>query len=475
MRPILGNGLVGAGRLAAAALLASGLALGASAATLPADQADIIARLLPEVVNISIVKLIKSTPPTGQQAVQAAYTRKESLGSGFIIDPAGIIVTNTHVIDGADSITVILQDNTRLHATLIFKAPIDMALLKVSYGKNLPAITWGDSDAMRPGDDVIAIGNPLGLGSTVTAGIVSALDRDIKETQFDSFIQTDAAINHGNSGGPLFNNAGEVIGINTALFTPSGEGGSIGLGFAIPANDAQFVLNTMKKYGRMKFGWLGADVQQIGQETADALGMPVNYGAIITSVKPGGSAASAGLRSGDVITRIADKPIRNVRALNRAVGISTVGAPAPVTLWRDGAEKTLSVVIQEAPSTEPVGMMQMAAKAQMMPMPVHVESHDLGLGLAALTDDLRRKYGISAKQTGVVVTSVLENSVAAERGIVPGTVITRIQLKPVTTPDDITRIFDWAWDTKHPHVLLALQDANSLRYVPLPVGITKSE
>ena len=475
MRPTLLTGFGGFGRLAVAGLLVCGLAGPVAAASLPANQADMVAKLLPEVVNISIVKLIKSPQPTGQQAVQAAFTRKESLGSGFVIDPSGIIVTNTHVIDGADSITVILQDNTRLHATLIFKAPIDMALLKVSYGKPLPAIKWGDSDAMRPGDDVIAIGNPLGLGSTVTAGIVSALDRDIKETQFDSFIQTDAAINHGNSGGPLFNGAGEVIGINTALFTPSGEGGSIGLGFAIPGNDAQFILNTMKKYGRMKFGWLGADVQQIGQETADALGMPQNYGAIITSVTPKGSAAMAGLQSGDVITKIADKPIRNVRALNRAVGVSTVGETAPVTVWRDGAEKTFPVVIEEAPSTAQVGMMQMAGKAEMMPMPVHVERRDLGLGLAALTDDLRRKYGISTKQTGVVVTSVLENSVAAERGIVPGTVITKIQLKPVKTPDDINRIFDWAWDTKHPHILLALEDDNSVRYVPLPVGIMKSE
>jgi serine protease Do len=453
--------------------LALGIAWPAAprASELPASQADMVAKLLPEVVNISIEKLVKTAAvPSGNRASQASFTRKQSLGSGFIIDSSGIIVTNNHVIDGAESITVILQDNTRLHATPIFKAPIDMALLKVTYGKPLPAIKWGDSDAMRPGDDVIAIGNPLGLGSSVTAGIVSALDRDIKETPFDSFIQTDAAINHGNSGGPLFNSAGEVIGINTALFTPDGDGGSIGLGFAIPGNDAQFILNTMKQYGRLKFGWLGAELQELGPEAADALGMPLNDGAIITSVTPKGSAEEAGLRGGDVIMKIDNKPIPTVRTLNRIMVSSTVGSAVPVLLWRDGAVQTVQLTVEEAPSTSPGNTMQIAAKAKMMPMPVHVERHDLGLGMAALTDELRKKFGIPAGQSGVVVTSVTANSVASERGIVPGNLITKVQLKPVSTPEDVNKIVDWAWDTRHPHILLLFQDDNSIRYVPLPVG-----
>ncbi len=452
-------------------LFCLGLAAPAShAGELPSGKSDLVAALLPQVVNISIEKLITTPPPSGKQASPAAFIRKTSLGSGFIIDPRGIIVTNNHVIDGADDITVILQDNTRLHATLIFKAPIDMALLKVSYGKPLPAITWGDSDAMRPGDTVIAIGNPLGLGSTVTAGIVSALDRDIKETPFDSFIQTDAAINHGNSGGPLFNAAGEVIGINTALFTPSGEGGSIGLGFAIPGNDAQFILNTMKAFGRLKVGSLGAEVQQIGPESADALVMPQAFGAIVTSVAPTTSAAEAGLREGDVIMSVADRPIRNVRALNRVVAAS-IDETVPMAVWRDGAELVMPLTVHEAPpeavAAEP--------KPKMMPMPVHVVRHDLGLGLAAINDELRKKFAISRNEDGVVVTSVVANSVAADRGIVPGTVIAKVQLKPVTTPDEVSRIVDWAWETKHPHILLTIEDEKTKRYVPLPVGIPGSE
>ncbi len=434
--------------------------------------ADLVAKLLPEVVNISIEKLIQTPPPTGKQASPASYTRKRSLGSGFIIDSNGIIITNNHVIDGADSITVILSDNTRLHATVIFKAPIDLALLKVSYGHPLPAIKWGDSDAMRPGDEVIAIGNPLGLGSSVTEGIISALDRDIQETPYDSFIQTDAAINHGNSGGPLFNSAGEVIGINTALYGAADDtnGGSIGLGFSIPSNDAQFMLNTMKQYGRLKVGWLGAGVQQLGQEATDALAMPLPYGAIVTSVAAGTSAAQAGLREGDVIMRVDNHGVRNVRVLNRTIATS-VDKTIPLQIWRDGTQQTLQLAVEEAPSE----MVQAAPKARMMPMPVHVERHDLGLGLAAMTDDLRRKYGIPKNQAGVVVTSVLPNSVAADRGIVPGNVLTRIQLKPVTTPEQVGKIVDWAWDTKHPHLLLQFQDEQSSRYVPLPVGIASAE
>ncbi len=452
--------------LAALALLAPP----ARAAELPPGKADLVAGLLPQVVNISIEKLIQTPAQTGKQASPAAYVRKLSLGSGFIIDPSGVIITNNHVIDGADDITVILQDNTRLHATLVFKAPIDMALLKVSYGKPLPAIKWGDSDAMRPGDTVIAIGNPLGLGSSVTSGIVSALDRDIQETPYDSFIQTDAAINHGNSGGPLFNIAGEVIGINTALFSPTGEGGSIGLGFAIPGNDAQFILNTIKEYGRLRVGWLGASVQQLGQESADALAMPQPYGAIVTGVNADGPAAKAGLREGDVILNVSERPIRNIRALNRTIGASTIGEPVSVAIWRDGAEQKVELMIEEAPP-DPAAL----AKTKMMAMPVHVERHDLGLTMAALTDELRKKYSVSPGLKGVVVTSVVANSAAAERGIVPGTLITKVQLKPVTTPEDVKKVVDWAWDTKHPHILLLVQDDKASRYVPLPVGIERSE
>jgi serine protease Do len=429
------------------------------------SRADVVAKLLPQVVNISIVKLVR--PPPGQAAANASadlggFTPKRSLGSGFIIDPSGIILTNKHVIDGASEINVILHDGTRLRATVMFRAPIDLAILKVNTLNPLPAIKWGDSDAMRPGDPVIAIGNPLGLGGSVSSGIVSALDRDIKVSPYDSFIQTDAAINHGNSGGPLFNIQGEVIGVNTALYSSTDEGGSVGLGFSIPGNDAQFVLNSFHEFGRVRAGSLGAPVAQVTNDMADSVGLPGPWGEIVTDIPKGGAAAKAGLRAGDIILQVGDVSVKEVRALNRLLAATPIGEVVQLTVFRDGATVVLPLTVTEVASPPGPG-------DKPPPMPPMVMRRDLGLTMEAINDRLRRSHALPPNQRGVVVTGVVPNSVAAARGVMPGDVIVKAQLKDVATPAEVLAQINGAREQKRGHVLLVVEEKTGLRWVTLPL------
>jgi serine protease Do len=438
----------------------------ASAADATVSRADVVATLLPQVVNISIVKLVR---PTASQAAAnpasanlAGFTAKRSLGSGFIIDPRGLILTNNHVIDGATEINVILHDGSRLKATVIFRARIDLAILRVHTMTPLPTVKWGDSELMRPGDPVIAIGNPLGLGSSVSSGIVSALDRDIKISPYDSFIQTDAAINHGNSGGPLFNIQGEVIGVNTALFSSTDEGGSVGLGFSIPGNDAQFVLKSWREFGRVRAGALGASVAQVTNDMADSVGLPDPWGEIVTAVPKGGPAAKAGLRVGDIITKVDEKEVREVRALNRALATTPIGNTVRLTLFRDSATVVVPLTVTELADT--------AGQSSQPPvMTSMVMRSDLGLTMEPINDRLRRAYSLSATQRGVVVTGVVPDSVAAGRGVLPGDVIVKAQLKDVTTPAQVLGALDAARSEKRGHVLLVLEEKAGLRWLTLPL------
>jgi serine protease Do len=389
----------------------------------------------------------------------------QSLGSGFIIDPAGIIITNNHVIEGADEITVTLQDNTTLKATVLGKDDRwDLAVLKVTPEKPLPAVKFGSSDGSRVGDWVIAIGNPFGLGGTVTAGIVSARGRDIQQGPYDDFIQTDAAINKGNSGGPLFNMDGEVIGINTAILSPSG--GSIGLGFAIPSGEAKVVIDQLRKYGRARRGWLGVRIQQVTPDIAESLGLKGSDGALVAGVTTKGPADAAHIQNGDVILTFNGQPLHEMRTLPRVVAETPIDAHVPVDIWRGGHKQTLQVVVAEMP--EDIKPAVTAKAAKLAPAP-SVDVASLGLKLAAITDELRQKFRLDDKQKGIVVTDVSATGIAADRGLKPGDVIVEIQQQSVAAPGDLQKRLSEARAQGRKSVLLLVQSKEGMRWVPLPV------
>ena len=377
-----------AATLAFAVALAVPLAAGAPiepafARAAPDSFADLAAKLLPAVVNISSTQAAQaragasrrrsgnsacsrrarrssSSSRTSSIAIVPARPggrgdnqpppdrRMQSLGSGFIIDASGLVVTNNHVIDGADEITVTLQDNTSLKAKVLGRDETgDIALLQVKPDKPLPAVQFGDSDTERVGDWVLAIGNPFGLGGTVTAGIVSARGRDIRQGPYDDFIQTDAAINRGNSGGPLFNMDGQVVGMNTAIYSPSG--GSIGIGFSIPANMVKAVVAQLKDFGHPRRGWLGVRIQQVTPDIAESLGLKDASGAMVAGVNDGGPADKAKIHNGDIILKFNNQDVKEMRSLPRIVADSEVGKSVPVLLWRDGKEVTVQATLAEKP------------------------------------------------------------------------------------------------------------------------------
>ena len=388
----------------------------------------------------------------------------QSLGSGFIIDPSGIVITNNHVIDGADEITVTLQDNTTLKATLLgHDDRWDLAVLKVNPDKPLQAVHFGDSDASRVGDWVLAIGNPFGLGGTVTAGIVSARGRDIQQGPYDDFIQTDAAINKGNSGGPLFNMAGEVIGINTAILSPTG--GSIGLGFAIPSGEARVVIDQLRKFGRARRGWLGVRIQQVTPDIAESLGLKGSDGALVAGVTTHGPADNAHIQNGDVILSFNGQKLHEMRTLPRVVAETPIDTKVPLELWRAGHRQTIEVVVAEMPEdAKPVEIAK-----QVKPSSQTLDLAALGLTIAPVSEELRTKYKLDDKQKGVVVTDVAANGTAADRGLKAGDVIVEVQQQPVATPVDVQKRLTEARDQSRKSVLLLVQGKDGMRWVPLPV------
>jgi serine protease Do len=387
----------------------------------------------------------------------------QSLGSGFIIDPSGIVVTNNHVIDGADAITVTLQDNTTLKATLIgHDDRWDLAVLKVNPDKPLPAVHFGNSDAARVGDWVLAIGNPFGLGGTVTAGIVSARGRDIQQGPYDDFIQTDAAINRGNSGGPLFNMAGEVIGINTAILSPSG--GSIGLGFSIPSGEARVVIDQLRRFGRARRGWLGVRIQQVTPDIAESLGLKGGDGALVAGVNANGPADRAHIQNGDVILTFNGQPLHEMRTLPRVVAETAIDAKVPVDIWRNGKRQTVDVVVAEMPEDE-----KPAAIVPHKTAGGSIELGSLGMKVSPITDDLRQKFKLDEKLKGIVVTDVSTSGTAADRGLKPGDVIVEVQQQSILLPADLQKQLTEARDQGRKSVLLLVQGKDGMRWVPLPV------
>ena len=502
-----------------AAALAASLAIPASlpqpvwARSAPDSFADLAAQLLPAVVNISSSQkleqradrgpeipgfppgspfeqffrdfLDRNRPPGSQGGPQGQRRgerpsprddspggggngRAMSLGSGFIIDPAGFIVTNNHVIDGADEISVTLTDNTTLKAKLIGKDErVDLAVLKVETDHPLKAVPFGDSDSARVGDWVLAIGNPFGLGGSVTAGIVSARGRDIRQGPYDDYIQTDAAINRGNSGGPLFNMDGQVIGINTAIYSPSG--GSVGIGFSVPANLAKAVVMQLKNYGRARRGWLGVRIQQVTPDIAEALGLKETQGAMVAGVNDGGPAEKAGIKNGDVILRFNNQDVKEMRTLPRIVAETEIGKMVPVQVWREHRDVTVQASVGELPddvqqaSATPNAPPEKAVNRTMM-------LSGLGARLSPLTDELRDQYKLGADQKGVVVTDVQSDGAAAARGVKPGDVIVEVQQEPVSTPQDVQDRLEKYRKQSRKTVLMLVQNNDGMRWIPLPLN-----
>jgi serine protease Do len=462
----------------------------AAARGAPESFADLADKLLPSVVNISTTQNVRSPgrergerqpefrlPPGSpfdefrefferqRPEGSPAPRRATSLGSGFIIDASGLVVTNNHVVSEADEITVILHDGAETKAKVLGRdSKTDLALLKVETSHKLTAVKWGSSDKVRVGDWVVAIGNPFGLGGSVTAGILSARGRNINAGPYDDFLQTDASINRGNSGGPMFNMAGEVIGINTAIFSPTG--GSVGIGFAIPSSLAQPVIDQLREFGKTKRGWIGVRIQSVTEEIAQSLGLGQASGALVASVSDDGPAAKAGLASGDVILKFNNQDISEMRRLPRVVAETKVGANVPVEVWRKGERRRFSVVLGELPDDE-----QQVAAATPGPEPTSRGSTiaELGLVLAPLTGQVREKYNLSSDVKGVVITEVQPNSSAAEKRIRPGDVILKMgqDQAAVTTPAQVKAKIEEARKGGLKTILVLIESEGNQRFVPL--------
>jgi serine protease Do len=396
--------------------------------------------------------------------------RVNSLGSGFIIDPSGLIVTNNHVIEGADEINVILNDGTKLKAELVGKdSKSDLALLRVHYDKPLKFVKFGDSDKLRLGEWVIAIGNPFSLGGTVTAGIVSARNRDINSGPYDNYIQTDAAINRGNSGGPLFNLNGEVIGVNTAIISPSG--GSIGIGFAIPSDSAKPVIEQLQKYGEARRGWLGVRIQEVTDSLAESLNISPPRGALVAGIDPKGPAKPAGLQAGDVVVTFDGHDVKEMRDLPRIVADTPVGKEVDVVVIRKGKEQTLKVTVGRLKEDEKVA--ETETKKEDAPEHKSVVQKTLGLELSSLTDDVRKKFRIRDSVKGVLVTGVDPNAASdqADKHLQPGDVIVEVQYQAVGSPADLQkRVDELKSQGKKVAILLVSNGDGETRFVALTLN-----
>ena len=461
---------------------------GSSQARGPESVADIAEQLIDAVVNISTSQTLKSPDgaplpkvPEGSPFEDLfedffnkdGRTRRDrrvsSLGSGFVVDAEeGLIVTNTHVIEGADEIIVNFADGSRLKVDKVVgkDGKTDLALLKVTPKKPLKAVKFGSSESLRVGDWVMAIGNPFGLGGSVTIGIISAKARDINSGPYDDYLQTDAAINKGNSGGPLFNMDGEVIGINTAIISPTG--GSIGIGFAVPSDIAVPVIEQLKLYGETRRGWLGVRIQSVSEEIAESLGVPENTGALVAAVTPDSPAAKAGIEAGDVIVKFDGKDIVGMRSLPRIVAQTPIGKTVDVEAVRKGERKSFKVVVGRLTEEEGEPAEPATTKGETTPSP---GSGLIGLEVTPLTDELRQKHGIDKKVDGLLVTEVDPDSPAAEKGIKPGEVIVEAAQERVSSTDDLQKSVEKVRRSGRKAVLLHIEDGKGdMRYVAVPIN-----
>lgn len=393
--------------------------------------------------------------------------RMTSVGSGFVVDPSGVIVTNNHVVEGAETIEVRFSDEQVLKAELVGRDPkTDLAVIRVKPEKPLPVVSFGDSDKLRIGEWVMAIGNPFGLGGSVSLGIVSARNRDINAGPYDDFIQTDAAINKGNSGGPLFNLRGEVMGINTAIFSPSG--GSVGIGFSVPANTAKNVISQLIEFGETRRGWLGVKIQSVTDDIADSLNLGKAGGALVADVTPTGPAEKAGIQAGDVVIEFNGRPVNSMRDLPKIVAETPIGSNVPVKLLRKGEEVMVTAEVGRledgeklADASTPEGQPGMAA-----PAVVTV----LGMTISSMTDELRTQFSIDKDIKGAVVTEVAKDGAAADKRLEPGDVITEAGEQEVLGASDVsTRIDEARKANKNSLLLLVAKGgkAGEMRFIAL--------
>ena len=460
------------------------------------DMANLVGKLSPAVVNVFTVQkneknandnnqqmpfdnlppqfrdFFKNMPPGFPFGPSPNQPRNreapQALGSGFVIDASGYIVTNQHVIAEANEIKVKFQNETELKAKLVGSDKLtDLALLKVESKKPLEFVKFADSDKARVGHSVIAIGNPFGLGGTVTTGIISAFNRDINSGPYDSFIQTDASINKGNSGGPLFNLNGEVVGINSAIFSPTG--GSVGIGFSIPANLAKPILAQLKKYGKTQRGWLGVRIQEITPDIAKSLGLKNEEGVLISMVNPGEPADKAGILAGDVIIKFNGKVIKDVRSLQRTVAESAVSSSANVSIWRNKKLKKLKVKLGElekfndvAENKSPENKNQDDSK--------EIEIEQVGLRFKNLTKELQNQYNIAENIKGVVITGVKNNSLAFNEGLRVGDVVSQISQINVENASQAEKVFRDFIDKKADLILLQVFQNGFPRFLPFKLN-----
>ena len=459
-----------------AVTMAAAPAAAKDANSLPA-MADLVAKLLPTVVSVASSRAVPSGSTNGGSS--AASGDRRISGSGFIVDPSGLILTNKHVIAGAAHLTVTLQDGTTYRATLVGQAIVsDIALLKIVPMRPLPAVTFADSGTARPGDAVLAIGNPLGLGGSVSSGIVSAIGRDIGGlSPFGDYIQTDAAINHGNSGGPLFDARGRVIGMNTALYSPNPEGGSVGLGFAIPSNDLLVVGGMLREYGRIHAGWIGVHLQRLTPGLANATGLIYSatdgsdtrpsrpgappVGVIVVDVDPAGPAAKAGMEAGDVIIGGAGITPTDPRSLEFAIAKEEIGSKSPIVVWRDGHEITLTPIVAEWPS------MRGASAPPSDPVEVRMDAPDFGLILAPAGAAERQRYDLTPATGGVLVRDIDPASAAATTELTPGDVVREVQHKVVSTPAEVLQALTQAREGGARYGSLLIDGPGGLRWMAL--------
>lgn len=449
----------------------------------PDTFANIAEQLLPAVVNISSTQKIQDPqdfpdmpqfPPGSpfedffeefmdRRGLGAPATPAASLGSGFVTDAEkGLVITNYHVIKDADNIRITFHDDETLDAEILgYDEKTDIAVLKLKTDKKLTAVTFGDSDNLRVGDWVLAIGNPFGLGGTVTAGIISARQRDINSGPYDDYLQTDASINRGNSGGPMFNLKGEVIGINTAIYSPSG--GSVGIGFAIPSALAKPVIDQIVEYGRTRRGWIGVRIQSVSEEIAESLGLDKPRGALVASVTPEGPAEAAKLEAGDIILSVNGRAIDEMRALPRIVAETKIGSEAKITYWRDGKESETAITIGELEKAEEDGLIASGPKTESTGLKIE----SLGIALKSLNDEIRAEYGIPANVDGVVIDEVDLSSEAGRKGLGMGDVIVEINQQAVTDPETAKDIVVRAKQNGRSSVLLLINRGGNVSFVAL--------
>ena len=451
----------------------------AAAQNMPQSFADIVEDLMPAVVNISISTTVQNPPGIQMSPFEdfleefmerdekepSKKRRVSSLGSGFVIDPSGIVITNNHVVENAEEIIVNFSNGEKFKAELLGRDPkTDLAVLKVITKKKLPFVKFGDNTKARVGDWVIAIGNPFGLGGSLSVGVISAINRDINSGPYDSYIQTDAAINKGNSGGPLFNLDGEVIGVNTAIISPTG--GSVGIGFSIPADMAQIVITQLREYGETRRGWLGVRIQLITEDLAESLGLLRPRGALVSEIIPGGPADEAGMKQGDVILSFDSKEVVEMRDLPRIVAETPIDKAVQVKVQRRGKVVTLKVKVGRLEESNQIAETQPANPKKQTKQP---GLKLLGLTLETLDARTRARAGLDDDKKGVLIAQVDEDSSASESGVKSGDIIVEVDQTSVAKPQDVEDLVNKAKKAGKKSILVLMHTPQGLRFVAIKI------